>query len=110
MIPLISNPEINSFQDQFINNWIQTVNPTRLLYWVDTTCLYECDADFPEEFYIVIYIENDKKEILHIDVPLDGVSNPAITFTVDGSIRLSFKGDVSICESLLKLIKKQEQK
>lgn len=107
---LVSNPGKDSLKEEFINNWIKTVNPTRLLHWMDTTYFYECDADFPEEFYIVIYIENDKKEVLHVDVPLDGVSNPTVKFSINGKFKFSFEADVSICEPLLKLIKKQEQK
>lgn len=79
--PLISNPSKDSLKDEFINNWIETVNPTRFLYWMDTTCFYECDADFPDEFYIVIYNENDKKEVLNVDIPLDRISNLPVEFS-----------------------------
>lgn len=82
--------------DELVNSWLNTSNIHHI------TCYREPEST--NEVNITICDDNESR--LYVIMYLDGISSPDVTFVYKGGTPIFYEGDVSIYESILKLISK----
>ena len=111
--------ETKSNLDKFIINWLNSIEKiTYFSYSIEPDYNAEYGEGLPDitpdypgyvppQYDLDILIKDEKGNKLFIFIPLDGISNPLIQFFgIDKNIK--YEGDVSICDSILKLINKHK--
>ena len=97
--------EINYYRDELVKNWIESIEVIES-YRFDIEPEYYEEPDNPE-YDLFIRIVDNHNDVLVISIPLDSDANPYISLYQSSlNIEISFEGDISICDSILKLIKK----
>ena len=97
--------EINSYLDEMIKKWLEEIVSLDQ-FWYDIEPDYYEEPDIPEK-ELVIIIRDNKGNKMWMCTPLDSVNNPRILFfNKDLNLEIKYEGDVSICDSIRKIIKK----
>lgn len=92
------------YLDNLVINWLNNIK--QLKY-----CNYTIEHYLPSEYeedetaYIQIILYDELKNNLFIDVPLDGINSPEISFAYKNK-EFEFLGDVSLYENIINLLKK----
>lgn len=86
--------------DQKVKEWIDNIKSiTNFTYWIDLEEFNNLEQE------LCFNIKDEKNNNLIIYIPLDKINNPIIHFFENDNY-INYNGDVSICDSILKLINK----
>ena len=97
--------EVNYYRDDLVKNWIENLEEIKYFDCAIEPEYYG-EPDNPE-YDLFIRIVDNYNDVLVISIPLNSNSNPYVgLYQHRLNIEISFEGDISICDSVLKLIKK----
>lgn len=102
--------EINSSLDEIIKKWIDNIEEvTYFWYSLEPSWYPDSTGYIPPPTDLDIHIRDNKGNLLKAVIPLDKLRSPYLRFcNKEEDLIIEYEGDISICDSILKLIKKHK--